>query len=160
MEPYEATDLAKIVKRSAALLGENITSEAALEIASRSRGTPRVANRLLRRVIDYALVHGHSQCDLDSARGALALFEVDELGLDRLDRAVLRAVIERFGGGPVGLNTLAVSVGEEPQTVEEVVEPFLVREGLLVRTVRGRAITPRGYQHLGLAVPGENTLFS
>ena len=160
MGPYEATDLAKIVKRSAALLGENITSEAALEIASRSRGTPRVANRLLRRVIDYALVHGHSQCDLDSARGALALFVVDELGLDRLDRAVLRAVIERFGGGPVGLNTLAVSVGEEPQTVEEVVEPFLVREGLLVRTVRGRAITPRGYQHLGLAVPGENTLFS
>ena len=159
LEPYQPPDLALIVKRSASLLGAEITEDAAGEIASRSRGTPRVANRLLRRVIDFALVHDHPRCDLESARRALELFEVDELGLDRLDRSVLRAVIERFAGGPVGLHTLAVSVGEEPETIEEVVEPFLVREGLLVRTNRGRAITPKGCEHLGVTPPAENALF-
>lgn len=159
MEPYQSEDLATIVKRSAALLGAGISAEAAEEIARRSRGTPRVANRLLRRVIDFSLVHGHSSCTLQAARGALELFEVDEAGLDRLDCSVLRAVVERFQGGPVGLHTLAVSVGEEPETIEEVVEPFLVREGMLVRTTRGRAITPKGYEHLGLPRPAENTLF-
>ena len=114
---------------------------------------------MLRRVIDFALVHDHPRCDLESARRALELFEVDQLGLDRLDRSVLRAVIERFAGGPVGLHTLAVSVGEEPETIEEVVEPFLVREGLLVRTNRGRAITPKGCEHLGVTPPTENALF-
>ena len=147
------------MKRSASLLGAEITEDAAEEIARRSRGTPRVANRLLRRVIDFALVHDHPRCDLESARRALELFEVDQLGLDRLDRSVLRAVIERFAGGPVGLHTLAVSVGEEPETIEEVVEPFLVREGLLVRTNRGRAITPKGCEHLGVTPPAENALF-
>ena len=156
MEPYRPEDLTLIVKRSANLLGSEITEDAAVEIARRSRGTPRVANRLLRRVIDFALVHGHPVCDLESAQGALKLFEVDEIGLDRLDRAVLRAVVERFKGGPVGLTNLAVSVGEEPETIEEVVEPFLVREGLLVRAQRGRMITPKGYEHLGLRPPEAN----
>lgn len=163
MEPYEAEDLSLIVKRSAALLGARITGEAAHEIAKRSRGTPRVANRLLRRVIDFALVHGNEDCDLEAAQATLKLFEVDEMGLDRLDRDVLHAIVERFQGGPVGAGTLAVSVGEEKETVEEVVEPFLVRVGLLARTQRGRVITAKGYTHLGLPVPGgicaENTLF-
>lgn len=159
MEPYQPDDLALIVKRSAALLNAQITADAAQEIARRSRGTPRVANRLLRRVIDYALVHGQPLCDIEAARETLELFEVDEIGLDRLDRLVLRAIVERFKGGPVGAGTLAVSVGEERETIEEVVEPFLVREGLLARTQRGRVITPKGYQHLGLNAPADNALF-
>lgn len=163
LEPYESADLAQIVKRSATLLGARITGEAAHEIAKRSRGTPRVANRLLRRVIDFALVHGHEECDLAAAQATLQLFEVDEMGLDRLDRDVLHAIVERFQGGPVGAGTLAVSVGEEKETVEEVVEPFLVRVGLLARTQRGRVITIKGYAHLGLPIPKEiseqNALF-
>ncbi|MCI6584408.1 MAG: Holliday junction branch migration DNA helicase RuvB [Mobiluncus porci] len=159
MEPYQPEDLALIVKRSATLLGAKITEEAAGEIARRSRGTPRVANRLLRRVIDFALVNGHDTCDLEAAQATLELFEVDEMGLDRLDRAVLHAIVERFRGGPVGAGTLAVSVGEERETIEEVVEPFLVRAGLLARTQRGRVITPKGYDHLGLAAPQDNALF-
>lgn len=158
LEPYTSEDLSRIVLRSAKLLQADITPEGADEIARRSRGTPRVANRLLRRVIDFALVH-KIPCDLQAAQEALQLFEVDELGLDRLDRSVLRAVAKRFQGGPVGLNTLAVSVGEEPDTIEEVVEPFLVREGLLMRTSRGRAITALGYSHLGLSAPGNKALF-
>lgn len=164
MEPYEATDLALIVKRSACLLNAKITGEAANEIAKRSRGTPRVANRLLRRVIDFALVHGHEECDMQAAQATLELFEVDEMGLDRLDRDVLHAIVERFKGGPVGAGTLAVSVGEEKETIEEVVEPFLVRVGLLARTQRGRVITAKGYDYLGLPVPGkiqeQNVLFN
>lgn len=160
LEPYNDEDLSRIICRSAALLGAVIDAEAAAELASRSRGTPRIANRLLRRVIDYAQVNGHPHCDLGATRQALELFEVDQLGLDRLDRLVLRALVERFGGGPAGLSNLAVSVGEEAETVSEVVEPFLVQRGLIVRTNRGRVITPAGYAHLGLPVPGPDALFN
>ncbi len=126
---------------------------AAAEIARRSRGTPRIANRLLRRVRDYAQVRADGIVTVDVARAALDLYEVDEIGLDRLDRSVLDAVCRRFGGGPVGLSTLAISVGEETETVEEVAEPFLVREGFLMRTPRGRVATPSAWSHLGLTPP-------
>jgi Holliday junction DNA helicase RuvB len=150
---YDAADLARIIARSATLLALDVDSDAAAEIASRSRGTPRIANRLLRRVRDWAEVHGSGTGDLAAARAALTVYEVDDRGLDRLDRAVLGALCTRFGGGPVGLSTLAVSVGEEPQTVEEVAEPFLVREGLMTRTPRGRVATPDAWAHLGLTPP-------
>ncbi len=153
LEFYEPADLERIVTRSARLLQVEIDQAGAVEIASRSRGTPRIANRLLRRVRDYAQVRADGAVTLPLARSALALFEVDEAGLDRLDRAVLDALCRRFGGGPVGLGTLAVAVGEERETVEEVAEPFLVRSGYLARTPRGRVATPVAWQHLGLAVP-------
>jgi Holliday junction DNA helicase RuvB len=124
-----------------------------VEIARRSRGTPRIANRLLRRVRDWAQVRGDGVLDEAAARAALKVYAVDERGLDRLDRAVLEALCTRFGGGPVGLSTLAVAVGEEPETVETVAEPFLVREGLIGRTPRGRVATPATWRHLGLRVP-------
>ena len=132
------------------LLGVRLTPDGATEIAGRSRGTPRIANRLLRRVRDFAQVEADGVVDLAAASAALALFEVDDLGLDRLDRGVLDALCRRFGGGPVGLSTLAVAVGEERETVEEVAEPFLVRAGLLARTPRGRVATPAAWAHLGL----------
>ena len=147
---YEPVDLATIVKRSAGLLDFSLDADAGAEISTRSRGTPRIANRLLRRVRDWAEVHGTGAGDLAAARAALEVYEVDLRGLDRLDRAVLGALCQRFGGGPVGLSTLAVSVGEEPQTVEEVAEPFLVREGLMVRTSRGRMATDAAWAHLGI----------
>lgn len=150
---YEAGDLATILARSAHLLGFSLDDDAAAQIASRSRGTPRIANRLLRRVRDWAQVHGHGGGDLAAAMAALDVYEVDARGLDRLDRAVLRALCVRFGGGPVGIATLAVSVGEEPQTVEEVAEPFLVREGLMSRTPRGRVATTQAWMHLGIEPP-------
>ncbi len=150
---YEPSDLTSIVTRSAHLLDFTLAADAAAEIASRSRGTPRIANRLLRRVRDWAQVHGNGSGDMGAASAALEVYEVDERGLDRLDRAVLRALCTRFGGGPVGLSTLAVSVGEESQTVEEVAEPFLVREGLMARTPRGRAATADAWAHLGLTPP-------
>lgn len=150
---YATEDLVTILWRSARLLDVEADTAGIEEIALRSRGTPRIANRLLRRCRDWAQVHGRSVVDLDSAKVALALFDVDERGLDRLDRAVLEALCRRFGGGPVGLNTLAVAVGEESDTVETVAEPFLVREGLIVRTPRGRAATPRAWRHLGLTPP-------
>lgn len=158
LEFYSASELAQVVTRSAGLLGAELTPEAAMELASRSRGTPRIANRLLRRVQDWAQIKGTGVLDLDAAQAALEVFEVDALGLDRLDRSVLELVCTRFGGGPVGLTTLAVSVGEEPETIESVAEPFLVREGLLVRTPRGRMATRAAYEHLGLHVP-DGTLF-
>ena len=139
--------------RSAGLLGVPLAHEAAAEIASRSRGTPRISNRLLRRVRDWAEIRGDGTLSLSAARAALEVYEVDELGLDRLDRAVLTALCTRFGGGPVGLTTLAVAVGEEPETVETVAEPFLVREGLVGRTPRGRIALPAAWTHLGLDVP-------
>src|SRR5690606_18835647 len=142
MDFYAAADLELIVRRSARLLGVELEDDAAAEVARRSRGTPRIANRLLRRVRDYAEVRGDGRLDLRVARAALALYEVDERGLDRLDRAVLDALLRRFRGGPVGLSTLAVSVGEEPETVEVVAEPFLVRAGLIARIPRGRVATP------------------
>lgn len=160
LDYYAPGDLARILKRSAGLLGVGLEPEAASELAGRSRGTPRIANRLLRRVQDWAQVHGTpGRLDLRAARAALEVFEVDALGLDRLDRQVLEALCSRFGGGPVGLTTLAVSVGEEPETVETVAEPYLVREGLVVRTPRGRAATPAAYAHLGLEPPAEGSLF-
>lgn len=160
LEFYSDADLVRVLGRSAGLLGVDLHADAADEIARRSRGTPRIANRLLRRVRDWAQVRGDGVLDRGAARAALAVYEVDELGLDRLDRAVLTALCERFGGGPVGLTTLAVAVGEEPDTVEEVAEPFLVREGLIGRTPRGRVATPRAFAHLGLTPPAAGpTLF-
>jgi Holliday junction DNA helicase RuvB len=150
---YEAEELEQVLRRSAALLGVTLTAEAAAEIAGRSRGTPRVANRLLRRVRDWAQVRGDGTLDLPAARAALRVYAVDDRGLDRLDRSVLEALCTRFGGGPVGLSTLAVAVGEEPETVETVAEPFLVREGLLGRTPRGRVATAATWAHLGLPAP-------
>ena len=153
LEFYDPGELDVIVHRSAGLLGVDLTDQGAAEIASRSRGTPRVANRLLRRVRDYAQVRADGIVTLDVAQSALALYEVDELGLDRLDRAVLDALCRRFGGGPVGISTLAVAVGEERETVEEVAEPFLVRNGFLARTPRGRIATAAAWQHLDLEAP-------
>src|SRR6185437_6734744 len=150
---YDPDELGIIVRRSAGLLGVALRDEGAQEIAGRSRGTPRIANRLLRRVRDYAEVRGDGVVTKEAARAALALYEVDESGLDRLDRAVLVALVQRFGGGPVGLSTLAVAVGEEAETVEVVAEPFLVRAGLMARTSRGRVATPAAWEHLGLVPP-------
>lgn len=160
LEFYEVDELESVVRRSAGLLGVPLEDRAAHEIASRSRGTPRVANRLLRRVVDFAQVNGDGTVSLEAAEGALTLFEVDKSGLDRLDRAVLEALCRRFAGGPVGLTTLAVTVGEEAETVETVAEPYLVREGFMVRTPRGRAATAAAWQHLGLQPPSaDGTLF-
>jgi Holliday junction DNA helicase RuvB len=150
---YATDDLVTILTRNAELLGIEADADGIRQIASRSRGTPRIANRLLRRVRDWAQVHGAGIVDEEASRSALELFDVDTLGLDRLDRAVLEALCTRFGGGPVGLSTLAVAVGEEPDTVETVAEPYLVREGFMVRTPRGRAASPTAWQHLGLTPP-------
>jgi Holliday junction DNA helicase RuvB len=147
---YDADELARVLTRSAGLLGVTLTAEGAAEVAGRSRGTPRIANRLLRRVRDYAEVRADGVVTREIAQAALRIYDVDGLGLDRLDRAVLEALVTRFGGGPVGLTTLAVSVGEEPETVEDVAEPFLLRAGLLIRTARGRMATPAAFEHLGL----------
>jgi holliday junction DNA helicase RuvB len=150
---YDAPALEHILHRSAELLGVPLEPIGAVEIARRSRGTPRIANRLLRRVRDFAQVRADGRVTREVAMDALELYEVDELGLDRLDRSVLDAMCRRFGGGPVGLSTLAIAVGEERETVEEVAEPFLVRQGFLMRTQRGRVATPAAWQHLGLAAP-------
>ena len=155
---YEADELEQIVHRSAGLLKVEITQDAAVEISKRSRGTPRIANRLLRRVRDYAQVHTSGKVDIDVAKKALTLFEIDDRGLDRIDRAILDALINKFGGGPVGLSTLAVAVGEEPETVEDMCEPFLVRIGYLARSARGRIATPSAYQLLGKSVPAHQVL--
>ncbi|HPU14082.1 MAG TPA: Holliday junction branch migration DNA helicase RuvB [Aeromicrobium sp.] len=153
LDYYESADLDRIVRRSADLLDLAITEDASAELGSRSRGTPRIANRLLRRVRDYAEVRAGGSVDLAVAQNALELYEVDQLGLDRLDRAVLTALCVNFGGGPVGISTLAVAVAEEAETVEELAEPFLVRLGFLARTPRGRVATPAAWQHLGLTIP-------
>ena len=150
---YAPDELEHIIRRSAGLLGVTLTDEGATELSTRSRGTPRIANRLLRRVRDYAEVRADGVVTREIARTALELYEVDSLGLDRLDRGVLEAVVRRFGGGPVGLSTLAVAVGEEAETVEVVAEPFLVRAGLIARTPRGRVATPAAWEHLGLPLP-------
>lgn len=150
---YSPDEIEHVLRRSARLLGVPLKAEAAAEIAGRSRGTPRIANRLLRRVRDYAEVRADGVLSRAVAQAALAVYEVDDLGLDRLDRAVLDALLRRFGGGPVGVGTLAVAVGEEAETVEEVAEPFLVRAGLLARTPRGRVATTTAWRHLGLVPP-------
>jgi holliday junction DNA helicase RuvB len=153
LEFYSAAELERILVRSAGLLDVRLTSEGAAEIAGRSRGTPRIANRLLRRVRDFAEVKSDGVVTRDVAVAALAVYEVDAHGLDRLDRGVLEALVKRFGGGPVGLTTVAIAVGEEPETVEEVAEPFLFRAGFIARTPRGRVATAAGWRHLGLTPP-------
>ncbi len=160
---YQPDELESIIRRSAGLLGVTLTDDGAAELSTRSRGTPRIANRLLRRVRDFAEIRADGVVTRELTRTALELYEVDEHGLDRLDRAVLDALIRRFDGGPVGVSTLAVAIGEEPETVEVVAEPFLVRLGLLARTPRGRVATQAGWAHLGLPVPAamnqSSTLF-
>jgi Holliday junction DNA helicase RuvB len=160
LEHYEPADLGRIVERSARILGVEIEPAGTVAIASRARGTPRVANRLLRRVRDFAEVRGSGVVTAEIADRALAMLEVDEAGLDRHDRAILGAIAEKFSGGPVGLSTLAAAVDEEQDTIEDVYEPYLLQQGLLKRTPRGRVITERGFAHLGLPVPeGAASLF-
>jgi Holliday junction DNA helicase RuvB len=158
LEHYDPEELATIVHRSARLLGVAIDPEGAVAIARRSRGTPRVANRLLKRVRDFAEVRGDGVVTAELAADALDLLQVDQAGLDRLDREILRAICERFGGGPVGLSTLAASVGEEQDTIEDVYEPYLLQRGLIERTPRGRAATRRAFAHLGLDPPAQGQL--
>ena len=160
LDYYEDDDLRRIVERSAAIIDVEATIEGAALIAGRSRGTPRIANRLLRRVRDYAAVRGDGLIDETSADLGLKAFEVDEAGLDRVDRAILLAIVEKFDGGPVGLTTLAIVVGEEPESLEVAYEPFLLQRGFLQRTPRGRVATTSAYRHLGVAPPeaGQSTL--
>jgi Holliday junction DNA helicase RuvB len=154
---YENDELSVIVKRSAALMGIEISEAAINELGSRSRGTPRVANRLLRRVRDYAQVHSNGKVDIKEAKAALEMYEVDAIGLDRLDLAVLETLVKRFNGVPVGISTLAMAIGEEAETIESLAEPFLVRMGFISRTPRGRIATPAGFAHLGLKAPISST---
>jgi Holliday junction DNA helicase RuvB len=161
LEYYEDDELEQIVLRAATILGIESNDKGASEIARRSRGTPRIANRLLRRVRDFAEVRGQGKIDERTARDALSVFGVDDLGLDKVDRAILHALCDRFGGGPVGLTTLAISVSEQPETVEDVYEPFLIQQGLIARTPRGRVAMPAAWQHLGLVAPAHDPdLFS
>jgi Holliday junction DNA helicase RuvB len=153
LEYYEPDELRQIVERAAGILGVSIDPDAAYEIASRSRGTPRIANRLLRRVRDFAQVRNSGAVTSSVADEALRTFGVDRLGLDKVDRSVLQVICERFGGGPVGLSTLAIAVSEQTETIEDVYEPFLIREGLLARTPRGRVATTAAYEHLGMTAP-------
>ncbi|OYD69836.1 Holliday junction branch migration DNA helicase RuvB [Rhodococcus sp. OK302] len=153
MDFYDPNELHQILMRSAGILGVNLELDASAEIARRSRGTPRIANRLLRRVRDFAEVRADGIVTMEVARAALAVYDVDQLGLDRLDRSVLSALVRSFGGGPVGVSTLAVAVGEEPSTVEEVCEPFLVRAGMIARTPRGRVATAAAWTQLGMTPP-------
>ena len=157
LDYYEPEDLVVILERSARILGVSVETPAAVEISGRARGTPRIANRLLKRVRDYAEVRADGHVDDPTASAALTLFEIDELGLDKVDRAILGTLCERFAGQPVGLHTLAVTVAEAPETVEDVYEPFLLKQGLVLRTPRGRVATPAAYAHLGIAVPKDVT---
>ncbi len=159
LDHYGERELAQIVRRSATILDVAIDDAGALVVAGRSRGTPRVANRLLKRVRDFAEVRGDGSISGAVARAALALLEVDERGLDRLDREILTAICSKFHGGPVGLSTLAIAVGEEPDTIEDIYEPYLLQLGLIKRTPRGRTATPHAYAHLGLEPPGPGGLF-
>jgi holliday junction DNA helicase RuvB len=153
LEHYSPEHLALIVERSAGILGVDVDAEGAATIAGRSRGTPRVANRLLKRVRDFAQVKGSGRIGAEVALAALAMLEVDDAGLDRSDRALLETIATKFAGGPVGLSTLAVAIGEEQDTIEDVLEPYLLQQGLLKRTPRGRVLTRRAYEHLGIAAP-------
>ena len=153
LEFYTNEELGRIVSRSASLLELEMTASGAEEIARRSRGTPRIANRLLRRVRDYAQVKSNGQVSAETADAALEMLDVDKLGLDVMDRKLLQAVLEKFGGGPVGLDNLAAAIGEERDTIEDVLEPYLIQQGYLMRTPRGRVATSLAYQHFGLAVP-------
>jgi holliday junction DNA helicase RuvB len=153
LEFYTADELARIVHRSADLLEVPMQAAGALEIAKRSRGTPRIANRLLRRVRDYAQVKSDGTVSSEIADAALKMLDVDQLGFDVMDRKLLQAVLEKFGGGPVGLDNLAAAIGEERDTIEDVLEPYLIQQGYLMRTPRGRVATQLAYQHFGLPVP-------
>ncbi|MDE0288364.1 MAG: Holliday junction branch migration DNA helicase RuvB [bacterium] len=154
LDYYDADDLERIVVRSASIIGVPVTAGGARRIATRSRGTPRIANRLLARVSEYAIARADGRVDSRIAMEGLAIWEVDDLGLDKVDRFILDAIVSKFGGGPVGLTTLAIAVGEEPETIEAAYEPFLVQQGLVSRTPRGRVATSRTYQHLGVPEPG------
>ena len=154
LELYEPRELAQIVTRSAGILGMDIEADGALEIASRSRGTPRIANRMLKRVRDYAQVKGSGVITVDIAREAIAMQGVDELGLDKTDRTMLTTMMDKFGGGPVGLDTLAATTGEDAVTIEDVYEPYLMQLGFLMRTPRGRVCTPAAWSHMGRTAPG------
>ena len=158
LELYTPEELSLIVERSARILGIECDKDGALEIASRSRGTPRIANRMLRRVRDFAQVMNHGVIDTETARVALSRMEVDELGLDMVDRRMLTAMIQHYGGGPVGLETIAAVIGEEAVTIEDVYEPYLMQIGFLSRTPRGRVVLPAAYQHLGIPQDGQQTL--
>ncbi|HLU52281.1 MAG TPA: Holliday junction branch migration DNA helicase RuvB [Acidimicrobiia bacterium] len=158
LDYYTDAELGAIVRRSAGILGIEVTADAANEIARRSRSTPRIANRLLARVRDYAVARADGRVDRQVADQALVVYEVDELGLDKVDRAILEAIVLKFGGGPVGLGTLAIAVGEEPETVEDAYEPFLLQIGLIQRTPRGRIATDLAYRHLGVEKPGQSSL--
>jgi Holliday junction DNA helicase RuvB len=151
LEYYEAAELERVLFRSSKRLGYEMAEDAAVELAKRSRGTPRIANRLLRRVRDYALVNGGTAIDIGHVRSAMDIFEIDQAGLDRVDRQLLNLLATKFSSRPVGLSTLAVAIGEEPDTIEAVLEPYLIRQGLLQRTPRGREITEAGKAHLGIA---------
>jgi Holliday junction DNA helicase RuvB len=155
LEFYTAADLEEIVRRSARILGVPVEDAAAAEIAKRARGTPRIANRLLRRLRDYAQVRAAGTVTLDAAQAALRLLEVDEHGFDETDRKLLRTIVEKFGGGPVGLNTIAAAISEEKDAIEDIYEPFLIQIGFIDRTPRGRVATPRAYGYLGLPEPDE-----
>jgi Holliday junction DNA helicase RuvB len=157
LDYYTDDELEAIVVRAAGILAVDIDVEGAWEIARRSRGTPRIANRLLRRVRDYAEVRGDGTITEETAKRGLVLFGVDALGLDKVDRAILTAICQQFGGGPVGLSTVAISVGEQPETVEDVYEPFLIQQGMIARTPRGRVAMPAAWDHLGLARPVDRT---
>jgi holliday junction DNA helicase RuvB len=160
LEYYNADVLKRIIKRSAGILNTEIDEEGAFEIARRSRGTPRIANALLRRVRDFAQIKGTGKIDKDIARYALQALNIDEQGLDEMDISILTAIIEKFGGGPVGITTIATAVGEEAGSIEEVYEPYLIQEGYIKRTPRGREATPKAYTHLGKQPPGSAmTLF-
>ena len=159
LELYTPEELGKIVRRSAQILGAPCTEDGSLEIASRSRGTPRIANRLLKRVRDFALVLTGGEIDENAARIALARMDIDELGLDMVDRRMLLAMIEHYRGGPVGLETLAAMIGEEAVTIEDVYEPYLMQIGFLSRTPRGRVVLPAAYDHLGIPMEGQQSLF-
>jgi holliday junction DNA helicase RuvB len=155
LDYYEPEDLTRIIRRSAGIIQVDIDNDAASLIAHRSRQTPRIANRLLARLRDYAVARASGEITTDVARDALVVYEVDELGLDKVDRSILDSIIHKFGGGPVGLSTLAIAVGEEPETVEDAYEPFLLQSGLIKRTPRGRVATPHAYSHLGLEPPAD-----
>ncbi len=157
LELYSPDELSQIVKRSAGILNIPITDDGAMEIASRSRGTPRIANRLLKRIRDFAQVKGNGSIDLETARTSLSMLEIDELGLDNTDRNMLKSIINVYGGGPVGLETLAATIGEEAVTIEDVYEPYLLQIGFLSRTLRGRCVTAAAYEHLGIPFPKNGT---
>ncbi|HKH72280.1 MAG TPA: Holliday junction branch migration DNA helicase RuvB, partial [Vicinamibacterales bacterium] len=154
---YTQTDVEEIVRRSARILGVTVQPDAAVEIARRSRGTPRIANRLLRRVRDYAQVRADGLVTGDVARAALAMLEVDDHGFDEVDRKLLRTIIDKFSGGPVGVNSIAAAINEEKDAIEDIYEPFLIQAGFLDRTPRGRVATPRAYEYFGLTAPGRDS---